>query len=186
MRHVYRGSDEAETRLKMRQANVDAQTNFSEQTVAALIGGRLAAIRCFHPQSDKQSPTTPSQYLVDETVQKQLDIIATGGTVVGGTEAAKSLMRRVLMPIVERAGYLNSIYLQLFRRIFTDSSATAARLDLIDSRTRSLLAGADARIRQLEQEIETLRTRLLLQTYDNGRSGREDRCAIGQVEEIAE
>ncbi|HEY9718561.1 MAG TPA: glycosyltransferase family 4 protein, partial [Trichormus sp.] len=79
MRQVYCTSDEAETRLKMRQASVDAQTNFSEQSVAALIGGRLAAIRCFHPQPNNQAPTTPSQYLVDETVQKQLDIIATGG-----------------------------------------------------------------------------------------------------------
>jgi glycosyltransferase involved in cell wall biosynthesis len=186
MRAVFSTRAETESRLRMRQASVDAQTNFSEQAVAALINGRLAAIRCFHPPKNDQKSTAPAPYLVDQTVQKQLDIIATGGTVHGGAESAKSMMRKFLMPIVERAGYLNSIYLQLFRRIFSDSSATAARLDLIDSRTRSLLAGADARISQMEQEIETLRTRLHVEISRNKQSGHERSFGIDQAEEIVE
>jgi len=131
-----------------------------------MIKGRLAAIRCFHPEGAGQSRTTPAPYLLDETVEKQLDIISGGGAAGGGAEPAKSLMRRLFMPIVERAGYLNSVYWQLFRKLFADSSSTTARLDLIDSRTRNLLASADARIRQLEQEIADLRCERRAQAED--------------------
>jgi glycosyltransferase involved in cell wall biosynthesis len=155
MRQVYHAGDDAEISLKLRNASADAESQFSEQSVAALINGRLRAIRCFNP--DRFS-TTYRPYFLDATVEKQLEIIANGGAVSGGTDAAKSFVRKLFMPIVERAGYLNSIYLQLFRRLFTQAASTTAQLDLIDSRTRNLMANVDARMRVLEKEITELKS----------------------------
>jgi len=167
MRAVF--SDREDSRLKALQASVDAASHFSEQSVASMIKGRLAAIRSFPADSGKCANAVPAPYLVDQSVQKQLDIIADGGTAGGGTDSIKSVLRRFFMPIVERAGYLNSIYLQLFRKIFEDSASSSARLDLIDSRTRNLLANADARIRVLEQEITDLKADLRSQNAANDR-----------------
>jgi hypothetical protein len=99
----------------------------------------------------------PAPFILDELVERQLDIISTGGA-TAGSDASKSILRKLIMPVVEKAGYLGSIYSHLFRRLFTELASLKTKSDLVDNRTRRQLADADARIRALEAEIQALKT----------------------------
>lgn len=154
MREVHQGID----LVKTSRAKQDVASEFSAQSLATLIRSRLQSIRAFSPNLLDSSSThqTKGDYYLDETVKLQLDIIETGSSPLSSktqAEASKSLLRRVLMPIVERAGYLGSIYSQLFKRLFLDMARCRTQIDIVDARTRKSLAEADRRIRELEATI---------------------------------
>jgi glycosyltransferase involved in cell wall biosynthesis len=150
-----------ESQLRAAQGAIDAAGRFSRERIGSLISDRLAAIKCFHPTLADEVPQAcagePAPFLLDETVQKQLKIIAGGGTTDGATETGKTIARRLIMPIVERAGYLNSIYSQLFNKLFAQYATFKTRIDLIDNRVRNYLSSNDARMRALEDEVKQLR-----------------------------
>jgi glycosyltransferase involved in cell wall biosynthesis len=156
MKNVVQNRQSAE--LKAAQGFVDAQSQFNEEVIASLINARLVATKVFHPDLRAPDDSDPrGTFLLDKTVETQLEIISSGGGTGGAKDTIKTAMRRVFMPIVERAGYLNSIYSQLFRKLFADYASFKGRIDLIDQRTRQQLSRSDARILALEEEIRRLR-----------------------------
>jgi glycosyltransferase involved in cell wall biosynthesis len=97
------------------------------------------------------------EFLVDPLVDEQLNIISGTGTAGSATDLYKGLLRKLLMPIVERAGYMNSIYAQLLRKLFERCGYIITRLNLADERTRRSIANAETRISALEEEIKRLK-----------------------------
>jgi glycosyltransferase involved in cell wall biosynthesis len=97
------------------------------------------------------------EFLVDPLVDEQLNIISGTGTTGSATERSKGLLRKLIMPIVERAGYMNSIYAQLLRKLFERYGHITTRLNLVDERTRRSIANAETRISALEEEIKRLK-----------------------------
>lgn len=145
--------------LKAAQAFIDVSAQFSPATVSAIITGRLAAIRAFHPDSALSVEEDAAPYLLDETTRQQLQIIASGAS--GKSDnTVKAWLRKAVMPVLEKAGYLNAVYAQLFRKLFEQYAAFKARIDLIDERSRREGARSDARLRALEDELRALKERL--------------------------
>jgi len=97
------------------------------------------------------------EFLVDPLVDEQLNIISGAGTTGSATDLSKGLLRKLIMPIVERAGYMNSIYAQLLRKLFERCGHIITRLNLVDERTRRSIANAETRISALEEEIKRLK-----------------------------
>jgi hypothetical protein len=95
--------------------------------------------------------------LIDETTAKQLDIISGSSTAGSAAETGKGILRRLVMPLVERAGYLNSIYSQLLKKLFLHYGQLAAKINLIDDRSRRANASNETRIAALEEELKRLR-----------------------------
>lgn len=159
MRAVY--GDRCTASMRGAQAAIDVRKEFDPQSVAALVKHRLAAIQAFHPSRIPNQDPAAKPFLLDDTTEKQLSIIATGSPRSESKgEAGKSLLRKFLMPIVERAGYLNGIYSNLFHRLFHEFGQIRARMDVIDSRVRRRTAEMDARIASMEDEIKRLRDEL--------------------------
>jgi len=92
---------------------------------------------------------------VDALTEQRLKIIETGEDPADANQT-KSRVRKAMMNLVEKSGYLNRIYSALFRKIFVDSSKIQTKVDLIDSRTRRAVADADRRIATLEKRIAEL------------------------------
>jgi hypothetical protein len=156
MRDVYSNRDDAA--LKAAQAAVDASAIFSEETIASLMRDRLLVSQTFSPillQHSTNSGSTSGSYSVSPLVEQQLSIISSGKD-PSDSSAQKTIIRKLLMSIVERAGYLGSIYSQLLRRLFVEASELRREINLVDNRTRRQMVDTDARIRALEEEINRL------------------------------
>jgi hypothetical protein len=84
--------------------------------------------------------------------EERLQIVEGGNS----NTVSKSILRKFMMPFIEKSGYLNTVYSALFRKIVTDSGRTQAQVEIMDARVRRALADADARIALLEKRIEGL------------------------------
>jgi len=152
MRSVY---TDAITREKMvANAFKTASDYFSRQTVGEIIQTRLTAVAAFN-RPTSEPPTDAKICDIDALTEQRLKIIESGED-PADTSASKSRIRKVMMNLVEKSGYLNRIYSALFRKIFTDSSKIQTKVELIDSRTRRAVADADRRIAILEERIREL------------------------------
>jgi len=132
------------------QAFIDAGDYFGCDSVSQLIQNRLTVIKSFQ----KIPPPDPSKgaCFIDKLTEERLQIIERGNS----NTLAKTILRKLMMPVVEKSGYLNSVYSALFRKMATDSGRTEATVEMIDARVRRALADADARISLLEEKIEKL------------------------------
>jgi hypothetical protein len=152
MRNLY--SDQVTRDMLVAQALHSATNYFSRETVAQIIQTRLTSIASFNrPTADEQSGSKVCH--VDALTEQRLKIIETGEDPTD-TSASKSRIRKVMMNLVEKSGYLNRIYSALFRKLFVESSKTQTKVELIESRTRRALADADRRIAALEKRIAAL------------------------------
>ena len=127
---------------------------FSRQTVGQIIQTRLTAVAAFNrPTTDPAADSNVCH--IDALTEQRLKIIETGED-PADTSASKSRIRKVMMNLVEKSGYLNRIYSALFRKIFSDTSKIQTKVELVDARTRRAVADADRRIAQLEERIRDL------------------------------
>lgn len=156
--------DEHECRSRGERAESEVSLLYSPQFVASLISERLQSINSFHlHQTTAEDPvgSKPTEehgmgpHLLDDHLRRQLQIIRNGSDPIASSP--KSVIRKIIMPLVERAGYLNSIYSQLLERLFREAALDRARTNIVEQRMRRLLADSDARIRRLEQELDKLR-----------------------------
>ncbi len=125
---------------------------FSRDTVSQIIQTRLSAVAAFNRPTDESGSSVCH---VDALTEQRLKIIETGED-PAESNPSKSRIRKAMMNLVEKSGYLNRIYSVLFRKIFTDSSKIQTKVELIDARTRRAVADADSRIAALEKKIAEL------------------------------
>ncbi|CAN5171103.1 hypothetical protein BH10CYA1_BH10CYA1_38910 [soil metagenome] len=152
MRSLY---TDAVTREKLvATAFKTASDYFSRHTVAEIIQTRLTAVAAFNRPS-AETLTDSKVCHVDALTEQRLKIIETGEDPTD-SNPTKSRIRKTMMNLVEKSGYLNRIYSALFRKIFVDSSKIQTKVELIDSRTRRAVADADRRIAILEKRIAEL------------------------------
>lgn len=155
MRSVY---TDAVTREKtVNNAFKSASEYFSRQTVGQIVQTRLTAIAAFN-RPTTEPPVDSKICHVDALTEQRLKIIESGED-PADSSTSKSLIRKVMMNLVEKSGYLNRIYSALFRKIVVDSSKLQTKIELIDSRTRRVVADTDRRIAQLEERIRELEKR---------------------------
>lgn len=140
---------------------------FSRDTVAQIIQTRFTAIQAFNRDIVEPVETAETEAVchVDALTQQRLQMIETGED-PADTNASKSKIRKAMMSLVAKSGYLNRIYSLLFRKLFVDSAMTQTKIDLIDARTRRAVADADRRIAYLEQRIKQLELKQLDQKSD--------------------
>lgn len=143
--------DQAERRNRLlEQAFIDASSHFGCDSVAQLIQNRLTVIKAFNRVPEETMSKSPCY--VDKLTEERLQIIERGNS----NTVAKSVLRKVMMPLVEKSGYLNSVYAALFRKLATDSAHAEASVQIMDGRMRRALADADTRIAMLEKKVAEL------------------------------
>lgn len=152
MRALY---EDAVTREKLVATAFKSATEyFSRQTVGQIIQTRLTAVAAFNRPTTEPGADSKVCH-IDALTEQRLKIIETGED-PADTSTSKSRIRKVMMNLVEKSGYLNRIYSALFRKIFSDTSKIQTKVELVDSRTRRAVADADRRIAQLEERIRHL------------------------------
>lgn len=155
MRLLY--TDAANREKIVASAFKSASDYFSRDTVAQIIQTRLTAVAAFNRPATEPSVESKICH-VDALTEQRLKIIETGED-PADSNASKSRIRKAMMSLVEKSGYLNRIYSALFRKLFVDSSKVQTKVDLIDSRTRHAVADADRRIAILERRMEELKSK---------------------------
>ncbi len=127
---------------------------FSRESVAQIMQTRFSAIASFNRETEDIQGDSKVCH-VDALTEQRLRIIETGED-SADSNPSKSRIRKVMMNLVEKSGYLNRIYSALFRKLFVDSSKIQTKVELVDSRTRRALADADRRIAVLEKRLAKL------------------------------
>jgi len=134
-----------------------ASDYFSRDTVGQIMQTRFAAISAFNRPITEASLDSKICH-VDALTEQRLKIIESGED-PADSSASKSRIRKAMMKLVEKSGYMNRIYSALFRKIFVDCAKLQTKVELIDSRTRRSVADSDRRIAILEKRIEELQSR---------------------------
>jgi hypothetical protein len=127
---------------------------FSRESVAQIMQTRFSAIASFNRETEDIQGDAKVCH-VDALTEQRLRIIETGED-SADSNPSKSRIRKIMMNLVEKSGYLNRIYSALFRKLFVDSSKIQTKVELVDSRTRRALADADRRIAALEKRLAEL------------------------------
>ena len=154
MRSLYTDAQKREQLIE--RAFHDASRYFSEETIGQIIQIRLTSIAAFNRPSTSSESDVQTCHL-DPLTEQRLQIIETGAS-SDEDATPKSRLRKGMMALVARSGYLNTIYTALFRKLFVDSSKAQTQIELIDARTRRAVADADHRIADLEKKIANLQS----------------------------
>ncbi|HEY9676801.1 MAG TPA: glycosyltransferase [Drouetiella sp.] len=160
LRRLY--ANEIERAAFVETAFKSATEYFSKDAVAQTMQTRLSAIGAFNrPAIDSASNGLSAESSkekvchVDPLTEQRLRMIESGEDPADSSQT-KSRIRKTMMKLVEKSGYLNGIYSALFRKLFVDNSKTQTKVELMESRTRRALADADRRIAALEKRLNEI------------------------------